>query len=606
MFHAHMHHSPVLSHQWRWRQCGIAFGCVVLCFAFATNARADVDQEQVKALVSEFQFQAKQDPLSTLRAIFTSVTDINTRDIVLQRLALQRLAHGTYNDTFAAYIDDAAIRDAAYFNIVLQTHNGSLVQYIKNENLRDMGARASKPRLTSIPPYRRPDRPINLNTAHTHRLEQNHWLSFQYPGVPKLENLSYEGVSRDVPKWGAPLAIYRVRPSSVCVAHTNYRPFATISAFKPDVASTLLAGAKPGKMADLGWVPGGGHLVAICNAYTVSYGVKRLSDRSFAVVKRDHGNKQEWIVTIKDWQIDNTQVSVNAYNIRTAAVYVDLPSGGNSFLNPVRVTQPQPTPLVNSNTTAQPSSNPQSGKEFYDRAEQRFGNGDWSGALADYQQAIKTIKNPDYVNLRGRIYLNTGKCQLRLGSHRDALTSFTEAIKFTRNGYYTTPDNLRRERPVPDLAESYNGRGDAKYAIGDYAGAITDWEQSIATDPDHAARRTRLEPYINAAKRKLNRHNRGASDRLAKEKQADDHYARGKAAFEQRGKYAEAKVHFDRAIAANPQHALAYAMRGRSKFYLKDYDGALADIRQAIRLQPNLERQLQQTIRNIEIAQSRQ
>ncbi|MGM9759916.1 MAG: tetratricopeptide repeat protein, partial [Parabacteroides sp.] len=52
------------------------------------------------------------------------------------------------------------------------------------------------------------------------------------------------------------------------------------------------------------------------------------------------------------------------------------------------------------------------------------------------------------------------------------------------------------------------------------------------------------------------------------------------------GKFAEAVAYFDELIESNPEMGKAYAERGRAKNELGDKEGAFADLKKAIELNP--------------------
>ena len=112
----------------------------------------------------------------------------------------------------------------------------------------------------------------------------------------------------------------------------------------------------------------------------------------------------------------------------------------------------------------------------------------------------------------------------------------------------------------PGEADAYYVSGGAKFDLGDYRGAIVDFDKVIEIDPDY-----KFDPdyakaynYQGIAKHNL------------------DHYR-------------DAKAHYDRAIELNPNHAKAYFLRGFAKWFLRDPDGAKADYDRCIKLNSNYE-----------------
>jgi len=103
----------------------------------------------------------------------------------------------------------------------------------------------------------------------------------------------------------------------------------------------------------------------------------------------------------------------------------------------------------------------------------------------------------------------------------------------------------------PQFADAFYNRGLAKSDLGDKRGAIADYNQAIAIKPQ----------FANAF------YNRG----LAKSDLGD-----------KRGSIAD----YSQAIAINPQHADAYNNRGVAKSILGDKRGAIADYSQALAIDP--------------------
>jgi tetratricopeptide (TPR) repeat protein len=102
-------------------------------------------------------------------------------------------------------------------------------------------------------------------------------------------------------------------------------------------------------------------------------------------------------------------------------------------------------------------------EEWFNSAYNKGESGDYQGAIADYNQAIK-IK-PDYADA----YINRGNAKYNLGDKQGAIADYNQAIKIK-----------------PDYAYAYNNRGIAKKNLGDKQGAIADYNQAINIKPDYA------------------------------------------------------------------------------------------------------------------------
>jgi tetratricopeptide (TPR) repeat protein len=114
---------------------------------------------------------------------------------------------------------------------------------------------------------------------------------------------------------------------------------------------------------------------------------------------------------------------------------------------------------------------------------------------------------------------------------------------------------LSKFLPVSSQADSYIIQGNGKFDLGDYKGAIADYNEAIRLNPNASS------TYITYSLR-------GSVKYLL-------------------GDYEGAIADYNEAIRLNHNYANAYLNRGRSKFSLDDPKGAIADYNEAIRLNPN-------------------
>jgi len=89
--------------------------------------------------------------------------------------------------------------------------------------------------------------------------------------------------------------------------------------------------------------------------------------------------------------------------------------------------------------------------------------GDWNGAMADYNEAIRL--DPNYSSA----YDNRGNVKRQNGDLNGAMADIDQAIRFN-----------------PKNALAYNNRGIIKEAKGDLTGAIADYSQAISLNPKYA------------------------------------------------------------------------------------------------------------------------
>ena len=139
---------------------------------------------------------------------------------------------------------------------------------------------------------------------------------------------------------------------------------------------------------------------------------------------------------------------------------------------------------------------------------------------------------------------------------------------------------------VPITAETYFKWGNAKYNMGNYVDAITDYTAAIRLKPDYA------EAYNDRgiAKGKLGQHFAAISDydiaiRL-KPNYVDAYVNRGNAKYHLR-QYFAAIADYDIAIRIEPDDASIYILRGLTKAISEQHSAAISDYDIAIRLKPN-------------------
>lgn len=205
-------------------------------------------------------------------------------------------------------------------------------------------------------------------------------------------------------------------------------------------------------------------------------------------------------------------------------------------------------------------NNPNDAKTYYVRGLTRFDNGDVSGAIADFSQAIQT--QSDYAEA----YFYRGLAYFELKDLPKSMVDYNKAIDVNA-GY----------------VDAYFNRALVSSAMGDKPGAIADYTQVIRLDRNFAA------AY----------NNRGlALSELGEQKQAIDdfnqaiqinpgrantYFNRGLALF-RIGNDRAALADYTQAIQLNPNYAKAYANRGITLARMGDRRGAIADLQEAARL----------------------
>jgi tetratricopeptide (TPR) repeat protein len=220
-------------------------------------------------------------------------------------------------------------------------------------------------------------------------------------------------------------------------------------------------------------------------------------------------------------------------------------------------------------TVARTGQNPNPvADDYFVSAKQKNEQGNYRGALADYNQAIAL--NPKSY----KAYTNRGNLKAKnLKDFQGALADYNQAIAIN-----------------PKSTFAYANRGVLKQALNDVQGALADYNQAIVLDPRFA------KIYYDRGLLKNDKLNdfQGA---LADYSQAIALNPRFAVAYHNRGLLKLQKLNdsqgaladFNQAIALNPRFAVAYHNRGSLKVTkLNDYQGAVADLNQAIYLDSKL------------------
>ena len=172
-------------------------------------------------------------------------------------------------------------------------------------------------------------------------------------------------------------------------------------------------------------------------------------------------------------------------------------------------------------------------------------------------------------SISGETYYLRGNAKFELGLYHEAISDYDKAIRLK-----------------PDYADAYSNRGAAKANLKHYAAAIVDYTQVIRLKPDNA----HAYCYRGLAKANLKQYFAAIADYdmaiRYKPDDADAYNNRGNAKADLK-EYFAAISDYDTAIRLKPNYAEAYYNRGNAKDNLKEYFAAISDYDTAIRLKPD-------------------
>jgi tetratricopeptide (TPR) repeat protein len=207
--------------------------------------------------------------------------------------------------------------------------------------------------------------------------------------------------------------------------------------------------------------------------------------------------------------------------------------------------------------------NPNDAEAYYKRGNVNYDSGKLQEAKEDYSQALRL--NPNHANA----YYNRGLANYDLHEYQAAVDDYTEAIRINPNdgeAYYkrgmahfylreyqvAVEDCTRAIQGNPNDAKAYISRGLARAASGDNQGGIADFTQAIRIN-----------------------YNDG-----------DAFYNRGKVRFSM-ADYQGAVEDYSEAIRINPQYAGAYSNRCEAQLNISQFEKAVEDCTSALKLNPN-------------------
>ncbi|MGB3654319.1 MAG: tetratricopeptide repeat protein [Rivularia sp. (in: cyanobacteria)] len=255
---------------------------------------------------------------------------------------------------------------------------------------------------------------------------------------------------------------------------------------------------------------------------------------------------------------------------------------------------------------------------LYNRGFCRQQLGDMQGAIADYNRTIFLRSNqyPDVYMGRARTnqypdaYMGRARINTTLGNYQEAIEDYNFIIEsnFNKNktlkalayhyrgAIYDILENYQQaiadanqaiELKHDNLEQTYENRGISRYKLGDFQGALTDFTQSIAINPNYY----RVYHSRGFVKSAMGNHQEAIADftqAIAINPNYLDAYIDRAVSRANSGDFIGAISDFSRTIESNPpSKEIYYYYRGVCHLSRKDYPNAIKDFSQAININPN-------------------
>ncbi|MGD9977706.1 MAG: tetratricopeptide repeat protein [Bacteroidales bacterium] len=203
-------------------------------------------------------------------------------------------------------------------------------------------------------------------------------------------------------------------------------------------------------------------------------------------------------------------------------------------------------------------------KRIYERGLSKLKNEDYSGALIDFKKVTEIA--PDFA----AGYFNVGLCYFMQKKYESASQYLDKSIlidpkpyaynykgwaEYYKKNYVQAIQDftLQIENSNPDDPSGYYNRGSAKSELGDFFGAISDYQKAIEIKPDFSMAYNNL----------------------------------GWVYFEKKD-YQKALKYANKSIEVDSENSVAYDSRAEIKFNSNDYKGAILDCNKALELDSKL------------------
>jgi len=227
--------------------------------------------------------------------------------------------------------------------------------------------------------------------------------------------------------------------------------------------------------------------------------------------------------------------------------------------------------------------NPHNAKAYYVRGRSKDYSSNDTGAMADYTRAIAL--DPDLAEA----YLRRGLHKYYGGDYEGAVydLNMAENDPDSKLFYFLRLKRAKEKYALGDILDfPYSARANARYRVGDYKGAIEDYQHAIQLNSSD------FDSHINSAsaRSKLGDYAGAITDLTEAAKYVPDIKEQAQLFYEiadlkvYTGDYSGAKTDFSRVIQINPDSAQAYYGRGMAEYKLGDRKEACLDWRKSSEL----------------------
>lgn len=234
---------------------------------------------------------------------------------------------------------------------------------------------------------------------------------------------------------------------------------------------------------------------------------------------------------------------------------------------------------------------------WFQRATEKYNQGDYPGAIADYTRAIQL--DPTF----SEAYYRRGNAHAYLDEKTEAIDDYTRAlagdpgnaeVHHSRGRAYADlgeypqaiEDYDQAIERQPEYGEAYNSRGIARFTLDDKQGAIADYTQAINLNPRNfeALQNRGFAHYaLDQQKKAIADFSRAIN---LESNSAEAYYGRGLAQADLDNPQA-AMDDYNQALKLNPDFGEAYYHRGIVHLALGNPRSAIQDLSAALRINPD-------------------